>query len=275
MIAAAALVFLLQAAPAPGFTAARARLDALNAKEAALTARVHANRDTQARLLAALQAVRREPPPALLVSPGSAKDAVRAAILMKALEPELEQRATALAAESRALAKVRREAAEASSALFSAESAAAERAVAGAKPASAAEPSPTPMAPLRPPVQGEVVRRYGDAWERRGRSEGWSWRTAPGALVTSPSDGLVEYVGPLKNWGLVVILRRPDGWRAVIAGLQSAELAPGAPVRAQQPIGRMADRKAPPPELYLELRRGSEPVDPGPYLPQAPKPATR
>ena len=35
----------------------------------------------------------RNPPPALLVSPGDARDAVRAAILVKAMTPQLQDRA--------------------------------------------------------------------------------------------------------------------------------------------------------------------------------------
>ena len=272
---AVALALLVQTGD---FAAARARLEALNAQEAALAERVGRNRAVQARLLSALQTARRDPPPALLVSPKSAKDAVRAAILMRALEPELERRAKALSSESTALAKLRRDAAEASSALFAAESAAADRTTRSGRPPrqvlAAIGPSPSPLAPLSPPVKGEIVRRYGDAWEGRGRSEGLAWRTEAGASVASPAAGRVEYVGPLKNWGLVVILLRPDGWRAVVAGLQSADLAPGALLQPGQAIGRMPDRRSPLPELYLELRRGENPVDPAPYVLSALKPAT-
>ena len=263
-----AALLLLQA---PNFAEARARLEALNARESELSERIGKNREAQARLLSALQAARRDPPPALLVSPQSAKDAVRAAILMRALAPELERRARALSQESAELAKVRRETTEASGALFAAESAAAERAAGGGprgKPLNIPQiaPSPTPLAALRAPVAGDVVRRYGEAWPGQGKSEGWSWRTAPGIPVISPTEGRVEYVGPLKNWGLVVITQRPDGWRTVVAGMQSADLAPGAMVHAGQAIGRMPPRASPPPELYMELRRGSDPVDPGPYI---------
>lgn len=273
MIPVAALLIALQApAPTADFRTARARLDSLNAREAELARRVGGNRETQARLLSALQAARRDPPPALLVSPQSAKDAVRAAILMRALEPELERRARALAAESAELGKVRRQAAEASADLFAAESSAADRSATGGGPNRRATTapvialSPTPLAPLRAPAAGEVVRRYGDPWPGLGRSEGWSWRTAPDAPVVSPADGRVEYVGPLKNWGLVVVLQRPDGWRAVVAGMQSADLAPGQTVRSGQAIGSMPPRRGAAPEVYLELRRGSDPVDPGPYI---------
>lgn len=105
----------------------RERLRALNAREAALTARLAANREVQARLLGALQLYRRNPPPPLLVSPASATDAVRAAILMRAVAPELERRGRAFRAEAQAVATVRREAALAGESLFTAESDLADR----------------------------------------------------------------------------------------------------------------------------------------------------
>lgn len=105
----------------------RVRLRALNAREQALSARLAANRQTQARLLGALQLYSRNPPPALLVSPQSATDAARAAILMRGVAPELQRRAQGFRVEAEAIAKVRRDAALAGEELFTAESALADR----------------------------------------------------------------------------------------------------------------------------------------------------
>jgi septal ring factor EnvC (AmiA/AmiB activator) len=116
-----------QAGDEADVAAQRVRLRALNAREQALTARLTANRQAQARLLGALQLYSRNPPPALLVSPRSATDAARAAILMEAVAPELQRRAQAFRAEADAIAKVRRDAALAGEALFTAESDLADR----------------------------------------------------------------------------------------------------------------------------------------------------
>jgi len=107
--------------------AQRARLTALGAREEALTAAMAGERGRQARLLSALQAYSRNPPPALLVSPSRANDAVRAAILMRALAPELERRAALLQARVDEVAAVRRAAAQASAGLFLTESELAEQ----------------------------------------------------------------------------------------------------------------------------------------------------
>jgi len=100
----------------------RDRFEALNAREAALTRRMATNRVKLTRLLGALQLYTRDPPPALLVSPESATDAVRAAILMRAVAPDLERNAAALKREADAISRVRRQAALAGAALFSTES---------------------------------------------------------------------------------------------------------------------------------------------------------
>ena len=105
----------------------RERLEVANQREGALIARLGANRARLTRLLSALQLYSKDPPPALLVSSESATDAVRAAILMRAVTPELNRQARALQAEADAIALVRREAAMAGEALFTAESEVADR----------------------------------------------------------------------------------------------------------------------------------------------------
>jgi septal ring factor EnvC (AmiA/AmiB activator) len=178
----------------------RARLLALNTAQAELDARMAKNRGDMVKLLGALELYQRNPPPALVVSARSAKDAVRAAILIRAVTPQLEQRRVALVAETNLLNKLRRDAAIASAALFESESAAAERraridrlmARKSALEASLAPPDPAEQAEARTaakgglgalmsaparreappsvlpsqfvvPVQGPLVRRFGQA----------------------------------------------------------------------------------------------------------------
>jgi septal ring factor EnvC (AmiA/AmiB activator) len=103
------------------------RLAALSVREAQLDGEIGANRAKLARLLSALELLRRDPPPALFVNPGDVRDAVRAAILMKAITPQLEQRAQALKAQAENLRKVKRAVDTASEDLFTSESDVADR----------------------------------------------------------------------------------------------------------------------------------------------------
>jgi septal ring factor EnvC (AmiA/AmiB activator) len=106
----------------------RLKLAALNAREAVLSARAGANQSRLAHMLGALQMFSRQPPPALLLHPDDAKAAVRAAILIRAMTPDLERQARAFAAEAQVAKTVRRSAVAQSEDLFNAESSVADRA---------------------------------------------------------------------------------------------------------------------------------------------------
>ncbi|MCG2664356.1 peptidoglycan DD-metalloendopeptidase family protein, partial [Brevundimonas sp.] len=82
------------------------------------------------------------------------------------------------------------------------------------------------------------------------------------AAGTPPADAKGAYAGPLTGWGQVVILDLGPGWRAVIAGLESVDVAHDARVSDGQTLGR----SGPDGDVYFELRREERPIDPGPWL---------
>jgi septal ring factor EnvC (AmiA/AmiB activator) len=63
-----------------------------------------------------------------------------------------------------------------------------------------------------------------------------------------------------------VILSPSEPFHLVLAGLDQAAAGVGRTVAAGEPIGRMAGSSTRPPELYLEVREGGEPVDPARWL---------
>jgi septal ring factor EnvC (AmiA/AmiB activator) len=89
--------------------AAEARLAALQGEEEALRTRLAAERESLAEVLAALQRLEMNAPPALAVTPDDASEAARAAGLLSTIAPELERRASALRQDIEALAGLRRE----------------------------------------------------------------------------------------------------------------------------------------------------------------------
>ncbi len=284
-----------QAQSSRDVASARGRLQMLNVRETALTAELGRDRNRLARLLGALQLFRRDPPPALLVRPEDARDAVRAAILIRAMTPALERRARAYGAEAREIAALRRQAAAANESLFTSESLAADRrgdvekllteqadierqypddAVAAGRdlgsPGGLADSFPRLTGPDRGPgpilrPAGVVqTRGFGVAIGNGGRAEGVSFRARAGAAVVSPAQGVVEFAGPVTGWGVILILRTSGPYHLVLAGLGEATAAPGQTIAAGAPIGRMA--RGGEPELYLELRRSGTPIDPAPWL---------
>ena len=278
--------------------AQRARLRSLSEREAALVARLSQARGRQARLLSALQMMSRRPPPPLLVPADKAVDTVRAAILMKAMAPELQARARALADQQGEIIRVRRLAALNSEALFTAESAQGDRraraeamaarqtrlravlkaeADAAERAAAALETRLRALGSTVPTVDAEAATASARRPAGRDRltppvegapsvrfgggSSGWRWR-ADGLEARAPAAGRVAWAGPLEGWGQVVILDLGPGWRAVISGLEEVSVETGARVADGQTLGR----SAPDGEIGFELRRDERPVDPAPWL---------
>ena len=277
--------------------AKRARLEALHRRESALVAELGRDRGQLARLLSALQLFRRNPPPALLVSPGDARDAVRAAILIRAMTPQLQARAEGYARRARAVSALRRDAAAASEELFTAESLVAdrkgdlerqivektalERAYAQEALTGDAEqrtlgaltdglvprPATGPLT-LAAPVPGPFVHRFGEAMPAGGRAAGVSIRTEKGHAVASPAAATVEYAGPLNGWGVVLILRAQGAYHLILAGMDQVSVAPGQSVAAGATVGRMTGHGPSAPELYFEVREDGASVDPARWLKQ-------
>jgi murein hydrolase activator len=89
--------------------ASQTRLDALNEQERALQKSLDQRRAVIVEVIAALQRMGRQPPPALIVSPEDALRAVRTAITLGAVLPEMRSQADALAGDLAALSNVRKE----------------------------------------------------------------------------------------------------------------------------------------------------------------------
>jgi septal ring factor EnvC (AmiA/AmiB activator) len=86
--------------------------------------------------------------------------------------------------------------------------------------------------------------------------------------VLSPAAATVDYAGPLKGWGLVLILKAGD-YHLVLAGLGSVTAEAGRTVAAGEPVGKMPGEGRP--DLYLEVRKAARPVDPARWFAAAPQ----
>jgi septal ring factor EnvC (AmiA/AmiB activator) len=89
--------------------AAQTRLDGLNEQERGLQKSLDQRRAVIVEVIAALQRMGRQPPPALVVSPEDALRAVRTAITLGAVLPEMRGQADTLAGDLAALLNVRKE----------------------------------------------------------------------------------------------------------------------------------------------------------------------
>ena len=123
---------------------------------------------------------------------------------------------------------------------------------------------PSTGAPLNP-VVGSPLRRFGRVIDGE-KQEGLTLAARPGATVIAPRDARVQYSGLFRTYGEMVILDVGGDVLVVISGMETLFPEAGQWVLAGEPIGRMADRKSPSPELYLEVRRKGQPVDPETWL---------
>ncbi|MGD9814464.1 MAG: murein hydrolase activator EnvC [Hyphomonadaceae bacterium] len=126
-------------------------------------------------------------------------------------------------------------------------------------------PSVIPAAWLAP-AEGQVVRAYGTRHGDAPPAQGALVRTRAGAQVVAPASGEIAYAGAFRSYGQVLILNVDGGYALVLTGLGNIRAQVGDTVRAGQPIGEMSAAATPAPELYVEVRRDGQPVDPGRWL---------
>ena len=126
------------------------------------------------------------------------------------------------------------------------------------------------------PAQGQIMRRFGDADGLGGEAQGLMIATRTGAQVTAPADGKVEFAGPFRSYGQVLILSPGSGYRVLLAGMEKVTANVGEFLRAGEPVGEMGGGPASVtlfgdvvrdgrPVLYIEFRNSSEAIDSGPW----------
>jgi septal ring factor EnvC (AmiA/AmiB activator) len=126
------------------------------------------------------------------------------------------------------------------------------------------------------PAQGQIVRRFGEPDGLGRDTQGVMIATRANAQVTTPADGKVEFAGPFRSYGQVVILNPGGGYRVLLAGMDKITASVGEFLRAGEPVGEMGSGPASVtlfgdvvpdgrPVLYIEFRDGTEAIDSGPW----------
>ena len=122
------------------------------------------------------------------------------------------------------------------------------------------------------PVQGQLVRRFGDRDGFGNPSKGILIATRRLGQVTAPVSGKVEYAGEFRSYGILLILDVGQGYHVLMAGLDQLTAETGQIVEAGEPIGRMGTSSArgtligelldsDKPVLYVEFRTNGRAVD--------------
>lgn len=134
--------------------------------------------------------------------------------------------------------------------------------------ATARRPGPSAIpAGWTPPVQGgSIVRGFGAQSGGAPASQGVLLRTRAGAAIAAPAAARVAYAGAFRSYGQVLILDLDGGYVLVLTGLDAVGVRVGEAVAVGQTIGQMPASATTAPELYVEVRRNGQPIDPGRWL---------
>jgi septal ring factor EnvC (AmiA/AmiB activator) len=335
--------------------AAEERLAELSAEQLRIHSGLASRREEISRLLAGLQRIERNPPPALVVEPTDVLSALRSAMMFGTIVPELRQEAASLSAQlgrlqtleaqtkteqdqlkdhvvrllqsrqemtdlqarkksllADTLERLKAEKERASELAAKAQdlkqllsnleaerlkAEAAEKARAEAEARTAAELKAKAEAQarleaakklqprlafsdtrgrLQYPAQGQILKAYGANDGFGGTTRGVFVATRADAQVVTPVDGRVEFSGPFRSYGQLLILNTGGGYHVLLAGLGEITAEQGQFLQAGEPVGIMGKSAAPGtltgdqlqdgrPVLYIEFRKNGEAIDSSPW----------
>jgi len=136
--------------------------------------------------------------------------------------------------------------------------------------APAKEPSETgavpqnPSADFRWPARGRVITGYSGG----GGNEGINIAVPEGTPVKAAEGGTVAYAGEeVKGYGKLVLIRHDNGYVSAYAHNGELNVKRGDKVKRGQVVAKSGQSgNVTSPQLHFEIRKGSTPVDPVPYL---------
>lgn len=113
---------------------------------------------------------------------------------------------------------------------------------------------------LLPPVAGRLIRKFG------GSEQGITLAASSRSDVKAPYSGRVEFAGPFKNYENLVILNVGEGYFLLLTGLAEIIVDVGDNLSRGDIVGALPASRTDDVEIYVELRKGSGPVDPRPWF---------
>jgi murein DD-endopeptidase MepM/ murein hydrolase activator NlpD len=111
------------------------------------------------------------------------------------------------------------------------------------------------------PVSGKVLRGYSS---KPGGNEGLDIAAGKGTSVKAAENGEVALVSSAGGNTKIVLIRHADNLYTVYSNVSDVSISKGQSVSRGQSIGKVAGGS--PAFLHFEIRRGTESVDPTPYL---------
>ena len=120
---------------------------------------------------------------------------------------------------------------------------------------------------FRWPVRGRVITGFGPKPSGQ-QNDGINVAVPEGSPVKAADDGVVAYAGnELKTYGNLVLVRHSNGYVTAYAHASEILVKRDEPVKRGQVIAKAGQTgNVAAPQLHFEIRKGSTPVDPMPFL---------
>jgi murein DD-endopeptidase MepM/ murein hydrolase activator NlpD len=123
------------------------------------------------------------------------------------------------------------------------------------------------MPKFRWPVNGRVITAFGPR-PSGAQNDGINVAVPENTPIKAAEDGVVAYAGnELKTYGNLVLVRHPNGYVTAYAHASEILVKRDEPVKRGQIIAKTGQTgNVTSPQLHFEVRKGSTPVDPTPFL---------
>ncbi len=120
---------------------------------------------------------------------------------------------------------------------------------------------------FRWPLRGKVIAGFG-AQSDGSKNDGLNLAASLGTEVRAAEGGRVHYVGALKGYGNMVLIRHSNTWATAYGYVDQILVKVNDEVKRGQVIAKVGKgASASQPQLKFELRKASAPVDPLAHLP--------
>ena len=116
------------------------------------------------------------------------------------------------------------------------------------------------------PIKGKIVERFGRQLIEDANTyffnKGIRISTSSNSVVTLPFDGKVEFADYVKGFLNLVIVSHDGGYYTVYGNLSSLNVSAGDILKKGSSLGVMNGSKAMPSQLYLEIRKSEDALNP-------------
>jgi murein DD-endopeptidase MepM/ murein hydrolase activator NlpD len=129
------------------------------------------------------------------------------------------------------------------------------------------EPTAAATPGFRWPVRGRVITGFGPKPTGQ-QNDGINVAVPEGTPVKAAEDGVVAYAGSeLKGYGNLVLVRHSNGYVTAYAHASELMVKRGDAIKRGQTIAKAGQTgNVNSPQLHFEIRKGSAPIDPMPFL---------